>query len=181
MERYRITADAHVYYVTYSIIDWLPIFISEAACKIVTDSFAYCHREKSLRINAFVVMPTHVHAIVFDADFDNGRLEKTLAEFRKFTGRQLTDHCAKHAPPCFSAEFREQAGTDRDRRLWQPSRHPVEIVSEKFWRQKLDYLHDNPVRKGLVTDPAYWRFSSARWHDSDGMEQADAPLTFIEW
>ncbi len=38
MERYRITNDTAVYYVTFSVIDWLPVFVTESACKIVTES-----------------------------------------------------------------------------------------------------------------------------------------------
>ena len=70
-ERYRLTNDAYVYFVTYSIVQWLPVFITEAACKIVTESLSFCHQQKELRTNAFVIMPTHIHAIVFDSDFDN--------------------------------------------------------------------------------------------------------------
>src|SRR5438552_214080 len=36
MERYRIHAEAAVYYLTYSIVEWLPVFISESSCKIIT-------------------------------------------------------------------------------------------------------------------------------------------------
>src|SRR6476646_9487484 len=60
MERYRFHPDGALFYVTYSIVDWLPIFVSEAACKIVTESFNFCHRRKGLRINAYVIMPTHL-------------------------------------------------------------------------------------------------------------------------
>src|SRR5262245_39248293 len=86
MERYRIHPEAAVYFVTYSIVEWLPVFIREATCKIVTDSLTFCHGQKHLRINAFVIMPTHLHLIVFDSDFDSERLVPTLADFRKFTG-----------------------------------------------------------------------------------------------
>lgn len=48
MERYHITDDAHVYFVTYSIIDWLPVFVSDSTYRIVTDSLSYCHRQKKL-------------------------------------------------------------------------------------------------------------------------------------
>jgi REP element-mobilizing transposase RayT len=64
MERYKIRPDAAVYYVTYSVVDWLPVFISSAACDIVTESLNFCHERKGLRINGFVIMPTHIHAIV---------------------------------------------------------------------------------------------------------------------
>jgi len=181
MERYRIRPDAAVYYVTYSVVDWLPVFITEATYCIVTQSLTFCHAQKHLRINAYVIMPTHMHAIFFDADFDNERLIRSLADFRKFTGRQLSDYCARHLPPCFAETLRDEATADRQRRLWQPSRHPEAIQTEPFWRQKTDYLHDNPRRKGLVRSPADWRWSSAAWYFSDGKAETDVPLTPILW
>lgn len=150
MERYRITSDASVYYVTFSVVDWLPVFVSEAAFRIVTDSLNYCHDHKGLRINAFVIMPTHMHAIVFDKEWSAERLRATLTDFRKFTGRSLSDFCSQHLPACFAETLRGAATADRERRFWQPSRHPEAIETESFWRVKLDYLHENPCRKGLV-------------------------------
>ena len=181
MERYRIHPDASVYYLTYSVVDWLPVFISEKTCGIVTESLSFCHREKHLRINAFIIMPTHLHLIVFDAGFDSQRLTQTLADFRKFTGRRLSDCCGTHLPASFAAILRAHATADRERRLWQPSRHPEALQHEWFWKQKLDYLHDNPRRKGLVHSAEHWQFSSAAWYLSDGQIKADVPLTPIEW
>jgi REP element-mobilizing transposase RayT len=181
METYRIRPDASVYYLTYSVVAWLPVFVSEESCKIVTESLTFCHREKQLRINAYVIMPTHLHLIVFDGGFDTERLVRSLADFRKYTGRQLSDYCIRHGPKCFLETLRDQAIADRERRFWQPSRHPEAIQGEHFWQQKLDYLHDNPRRKGLVRNPEHWRFSSAAWYMSDGVESVDVPLTAIEW
>src|SRR5262249_19301810 len=42
----------------------------------------------------------------------------------------------------------ERAGGDRERRLWQPTRHAVQIETEGFWQAKIDYLHHNTLRKG---------------------------------
>ncbi len=181
MQRYRIHSEAAVYFLTCSVVEWLPVFVGETSCKIITDSLTFCHREKHLRINAFVIMPTHMHLIVFDAAFDSTRLAQTLTDFRKFTGKRLSDHCAQHCPKCFSETLHNQGLADRERRFWQPSRHPEAIQEEPFWRQKLDYLHDNPCRKGLVSRAQYWRFSSAAWYISDGKELADVPLTPIVW
>ena len=181
MERYRIHPDASVYFLTYSIVDWLPVFVAGPACQIVTDSLAFCHRTKNLRVNAYVIMPTHLHLIAFDADHDSERLARTLADFRKFTGRHLSDHCLRHGPKSFLETLRHQATADRQRRFWQPSRHPEAIQGERFWKQKLDYLHDNPCRKGLVRSPEHWRYSSAAWYASEGTQEGDVPLTAIEW
>lgn len=181
MERYRIQPDAAVYFVTYSVIEWLPVFVSQDACRIVVDSLTFCQRNKGLRVNGYVIMPTHLHAIVFDKDFDSGRLLSSLADFRKFTGRSLSDFCCQHMPRCFSETLRAEATIDRQRRFWQPSRHPEAIQSETFWQQKLDYLHENPCRKGLVVRADHWRFSSATFYLSDGQESCDVAISPIVW
>jgi putative transposase len=181
MERYRIQPEAAVYFITYSVVEWLPVFITEATCRIVTESLTFCHQQKHLRINAFVIMPTHLHMIVFDADFEHERLIRTLADFRKFTGRQLSDFCCNHFPRCFAETLRDEATADRERRFWQPSRHPEAIQTDSLWQQKLDYLHDNPRRKGLVRSPHDWRWSSAGWYLSEGREIAEVPLSPIMW
>jgi putative transposase len=165
MERYRFHADGTLFYVTFTVVDWLPLFVSEAACKIITDSFNFCHHNKGLRVNAYVIMPTHLHAVVFHESLQAKALETTLTDFRKFTGRRLSDFAHDHLPRCFTTTFQEKAGDDRERRVWQPTRHPVQIETERFWQAKFDYLHANPVRKGIVTQAQHWRFSSAHyWH-----------------
>jgi REP element-mobilizing transposase RayT len=179
MERYRIVKGIAVYYVTFTVVDWLPVFIDDTSCKIITESLNFCIRNKSLGVNAYVIMPTHLHAMLFDTQFDPDRLKHTLDDMRKFTGRQLVDHAARHLPKVYAAVFQEQAGKDRQHRFWQPTRHPVGIFSESFWKQKVDYLHYNPCRKGLVTLPEDWRFSSAR-HWSTG-KTGDVQLSDIGW
>ena len=180
MEKYRISEDAGVYFVTFTVVEWLPVFIDEASCKIITDSLNFCHENKHLRTNAYVIMPSHLHAIVFDVEFDSSRLKHTLDDFRKYTGRHLADFCARHRPACFMEEFRKHAGEDRQRRLWQPTQHPEEIRTDKFWLQKMNYLHENPCRAGLVSNARDWRLSSAPfWLGEENAN--DAVLSNIGW
>jgi REP element-mobilizing transposase RayT len=162
------------------VVDWLPIFISEAACNIVTESLNFCHQKKGLRINAYVIMPTHLHAIVFHADFQAKSLEKVVTDFRKFTGRRLADLCGQYMPACFQNVLAERAGDDRERRLWQPTRHPIQIETEDFWQVKIDYLHNNPLRKGLVREAEHWRFSSASYWASGGKMENDVLLSAVQ-
>ncbi len=181
MERYPIHEDAGIYYVTMLVIKWLPVFVSEQACRIVTDSLNHCHQHKKLRINAYLIMPTHLHAIVFLERFDPEALRDTLIEFRKFTGRQLSDFCCEHMPHCFAEALRDASGDDRARRFWQPTFHPEGIESDRFYQQKLDYLHDNPRRKGLVLRAEHRRFSSASYWMSEGKVANDVVLSKLEW
>ncbi len=73
-------------------------------------------KEKGLRINAFVIMPTHLHAIVFSVDFHSEPLAAALTDFRKFTGRRLSDYCREFMPPCFHQTLQAYSGEDRERR-----------------------------------------------------------------
>jgi len=181
MEVYRIHEDAAVYYLTFSVIQWLPVFISEEPCLIITESLNYCHREKGLRINAFVIMPTHLHLIVFDADFNVARLRQTIMDMRKYTGRRLADLVTHYLPREFGQVLRETKRTDRGRQFWQQSRHAEAIKSLSFWQTKWNYVHDNPCRKGLVVDATHWRFSSAAYWLLDPPGKCDVVLTGIEW
>ena len=181
METCQIQDGAAVYYLTFTIVEWLPVFIAEDPCLIITKSLNFCHQHKGLRINAYVIMPTHVHLILFDQDFDNERLRRTLRELRRFTGRQLADFCQQRMPDVFKQVINNPQRTDRARQFWQQSRHPVAIWTESFWRSKVNYLHDNPRRKGLVVEAAAWRFSSAAYWLLDPPGETDVKLTGIEW
>jgi hypothetical protein len=134
MERYRFHSGGILNYVTFTVVDWLPVFVSATACQIITDSLTYCHQHKGLRINAYVIVPTHSHGIFFHASFSAKALEQTLTDFRKFSGRQMADYCSEHAPRAFGEVLAQRAGSDR------PSRHPVQLENEAFWRARLDYL-----------------------------------------
>jgi REP element-mobilizing transposase RayT len=180
-ERYRIYSDGAVYYLTMTVVEWLPVFIAEAPCKIWTQSLNYSHERKGLRINAYVIMPTHVHAIVFGRDFQPEALRAALTDLRKFTGRQLADYCGSHMPRCFQNVLFESAGDDRSRRFWQPTMHAEQIETERFWEEKRDYIHDNPCRKGLVNRAEHWRFSSAAYWLSEGQIANDVVLSPLDW
>ena len=181
METYQIQEGAAVYYLTFTIIEWLPVFIAEEPCLILTDSLNFCHRQKGLRIHAFVIMPTHVHLILFDKDFDNNRLRRTLRDMRQYTGRQLSNYCDKHTPDAFKQVIHNSRRTDRTRQFWQQSRHPAAIWSESFLQSKLDYLHDTPRRKGLVREAAAWRFSSSAYWLGGVSGKSDVGLTAVNW
>ena len=181
MERYRLSPESSVYYVTFSVIQWLPIFVREEPCKIVTESLNYCINSKGLIVSAYCLMPTHLHAVIAERSGDSRHLAQVVDDFRKFTGRHLADWCDNSGPAAFRAALREEAKDDRTRRLWQASRHPETIYSSKFLMTKVTYLHNNPVRAGLVRAPEDWRFSSAVHYASGGAEQCHVKITDLEW
>ena len=108
-------------------------------------------------------------------------MKAALIDLRKFTGRQLADYCGSHMPLCFRDVLLASAGDDRTRRFWQPTMHPEQIETERFWEVKRDYIHDNPCRKGLVCRPEHWRFSSSAYWRSEGQVENDVLLSALDW
>ena len=120
MDRYQFMDGVFVYYVTFTITDWLPIFITPEPIQVIVDSLVYSIKEKGLRINAYVIMPNHMHMIVFDAHFDNSRLQQSLSDFRKYTGKQLANYIDNRFSPAIAAVIRSKDLEDRERQVWQP-------------------------------------------------------------
>lgn len=170
------------HFITWSVVDWLPLFISDPYCRIVTDSVAFCRREKGLLAHGYVVMPTHAHG-VFSAQegFD---LSSIVRDARKFMVKQIVQQLNNDGNRLFDWVFRDAARKDGrpegSYKVWQSGSHPETIVSPKFAMQKLEYIHNNPVRKGLVEAQEHWRFSSAA---SYVLQRKDEPLEIdvLEW
>jgi hypothetical protein len=84
MARYRFHPDGALFFVTFSVAEWLPVFVSEPACRIVSmrrgreTRAERCHRGKGLRTNAYVIMPAHFHGIFFHSTFEAKTLEYNL-------------------------------------------------------------------------------------------------------
>ncbi|NOY99672.1 MAG: transposase [Chloroflexi bacterium] len=163
---YRIFSDENYpYFVTCTIVHWLPVFKETTCCQIVLDSLAYLREHKHTRLNAFVVMPTHIHAILWPEE--NTKLSDVLRDFKRFTSRAISRQAAKTENQTLLAGFRKarlhnRASDVSQYQVWQEGSHPEAIFSLKFAQQKLDYIHENPARAGLVSDPVDWPYSSVR-------------------
>jgi REP-associated tyrosine transposase len=157
--RYRINNENAAHFITSTIVEWLPVFTTAACCDILVQSFEYTRAQKGLKIHAWVIMDNHFHAIVSGPDLSraitdlkkftaHALLERLKAEGRQWLLNQLAYFCAAH----------KQASAHQ---VWQEGVHPQSILSDEIMLQKLEYLHNNPVKRGLVAAPEHWRYSSA--------------------
>jgi REP element-mobilizing transposase RayT len=88
-----------------------------------------------------------------------------MRDFKRFTSRTIHDRLKEDGRSTildWLERGTEKARRDRDELgLWQSGFHPQAITTHHFFAQKLNYLHDNPVRKGLVLRADDWWYSSA--------------------
>ncbi len=157
------------HFITSTIVDWLPVFVEPAYCHIILDSLSYMRHNRGLAVHSYVIMPTHIHAIVSPSQ---GDLPGIMRDFKKFTSRSIFQLAEEQRRLDLIRAFQEAAvGSLRVRfRVWQDGYCPEIIRSRKFCDQKRRYLHANPVRKGLAEDPAEWHFSSFRAYGIGDME-----------
>lgn len=160
MSSWKIHDDTQFYFLTSSIVHWMPIFIEHRLFSLVTENLAYCTENKDLTIHGYVIMPNHIHLLV-----NSSNLSNIMRDFKSFTSKQITDQLKKENRSFQLKIFRSAAEQDdksEDYRIWQQGFYPIGIESESFHKQKLNYIHNNPVKKGFVTKPEYWFYSSAR-------------------
>ena len=104
-----------------------------------------------------------------------------IARLKSFTARQLISYLSEHHVDIILEQlafYKKAHKGDRSYQFWQEGVHPELISSEKMMLQKIEYIHNNPVKRGYVDKPEHWRYSSAR--DYSG-EQLILPAVSPAW
>ena len=120
-------------------------------------------RFRQVEIMDFVIMPNHLHMIA--AGTVSHRLSDTIRDFKHYTASQIIK-TLQEANQTGTLTILQQAAAMDERgnihKVWNEGNHPILVEDEYMFREKLNYLHDNPVRKGFVDQPEHWLYSSAR-------------------
>ena len=169
---YRVLADGHYpYFITCTIVEWLPIFKEECYQKIVLDALAFIRERKHTQLNAFVLMPSHLHAVLWPED--NINLSDVLRDFKRFTSRSISSLAQTRGDQDYLGQFATARKSGRERgtsdyQVWEDGSHPEAIYGDDFARQKIEYIHNNPVKAGLVSKAEDWLYSSAKAYLAGG-------------
>ncbi|MDP1773872.1 MAG: transposase [Methylobacter sp.] len=157
--RYLITEPGRPHFMTCTVLEWLPVFTRTETVQIVLDSWRYQREHEDLRLYGYVILENHLHFIAQAKD-----LNKCAHSFKSYTARQIIDCLqAQHVERLLTRlRFYKRAHkTDREYQFWQEGVHAELIFSEAMMREKLQYIHANPVKRGYVNLPEHWRYSSA--------------------
>jgi len=164
MRRYRVDHTiTSIYFATCTIVEWQCVFKEEKYCKLIIDSLQYCRKNKGLHLLGYVIMLNHLHLCT--SNDDNITLSNIMRDFKRHTSKLIAQELEKDNQKLFLYLFRKAAKNARKGskyKVWKDEFHPEAIYSGKWFNQKLEYIHYNPVRKGFVERPEYWKYSSAR-------------------
>lgn len=158
--RYKIVEQTAVHFLTCTVVNWLPTLAPPKTKEIVINSLRFLQDENSLTIFAYVIMENHLHLI---CQADNLPME--IGRFKSYTARQIIDLFKEEGNAFFLRQLRASKFNhhkDSAHQFWQEGSHPQQIQGRKMMEQKIEYIHNNPVRRGYVDLPVHWRYSSAR-------------------
>ncbi|CAN5355866.1 transposase [soil metagenome] len=144
------------HYITAVAFNRTRIFQSPIACKILIEVILELKTVHPFKLVGYVLMPDHVHLLINPEHSD---LSAILRKLKGKSARHIIDWL-KAENHHSSLEKLRQNATGQEFAVWQKGSFVVDLVSPKFMRQKLDYIHLNPVRAGLCRAPQDWRFSS---------------------
>jgi REP element-mobilizing transposase RayT len=169
----RIEGD--VFFTTDTVVDWVDIFTRPVYKHIVLESLSYCQKNKGLIIYAWALMSNHLHMITGSNGED--KVSDIMRDFKKFTSKEILK-----AVLADSTESRrewmlnrfEYAGKNDEKiknyRFWQQGNDTQGIYLNEYFNQKLNYIHENPVKAELVNRAEDYRYSSAiDWAGAKGL------------
>ncbi|MFO7889359.1 MAG: transposase [bacterium] len=162
---YKIYDKQGVYFITSTIIQWIPLFTSKKYFDILISSIKYCQKHKNLEIYVYVILDNHVHMICHGLE-----LSKTIQSIKRHTAKFIIKQLEQDNKTWILnllRFFKKMHKHDSKHQIWQEGNQPKQIISEKMFKQKTEYIHYNPVKRGIVTEPEHWYFSSARDYNTD--------------
>jgi len=158
--RYQFKELDKPYFMTLTVCGWQPIFTQPEMVQIILDSWKYLQQNSNFKLYGYVILENHIHLI---AQSDN--IQTDLQPFNSYTARQIIDYLKTHNINLILQQlafYKKAHKSDPEYQLWQEGSHPQVIESEDILRQKLEYMHYNPVKRGYIDKPEHWRYSSAR-------------------
>ncbi len=153
----------NLYYTTFTILNWQPIFKDKNNIETVLDSFDFLTKNNRIIIYAFVIMIDHIHVIYQILEPYNDA--KIKHSFTSFTSKIILTNLNEIVKPKFLVEK-----SNRKYQTWKSPSLSVELATQKFFNQKFNYLHDNPRRAGMVTDNSDYFYSSYNSYLNDNSD-----------
>jgi putative transposase len=144
LKRYYGHGDLH--FITFSCYRRLPLLSTTGARNVFVEALGEIRERYEFSLIGYVVMPNHVHLLIGES------VEGTPSVLKVLKQR-------------VSRDLRRSSGANLPR-FWQPRFYDFNVWSEKKVREKLDYMHANPITKKLVEHPKDWPWSSWSFYEA---------------
>ena len=165
MKHYHEPGDLHE--LTLSCYEGRTLLAEEMGRKLLCESIHRAMERHHFGLVAFVLMPEHVHVLVCPQAVEPAIDELLYAIKRSFSYRMKQYYEAIRDPKRAELTVRERPGRTSFRFWQEGGGYDRNISTPNAVLASIDYIHTNPVRRGLVNRAREWKWSSCRWYESD--------------
>ena len=157
-------------FITSSITSQINVFsinlLADNAIRILED----VRKEYDMKIFAFCLMPSHIHLII--QSVRKGDVSNFMREWKSITARNILNF-AKEKSPQLLKQFEEASvkyhlSSKQKYHVWEARFDDLQLKTKETTRIKMNYIHENPVKKEIVEIPEQYMYSSAGWYDGTG-------------
>lgn len=149
--KYKAAKAEDVYFITITTVGWIDVFTRLNQKQNIIKALEYCQKNKGLEIYAYCIMPSHIHLLC--KAVDGNVMPDIMRDFKKFTSKQIIkiildepesrrewmlEHFSKAC---------EHLQRNQQYKVWQDGYHAEIAETNWFIKQKLDYIHNNPVKQ----------------------------------
>ena len=163
--KYKVGDHSTPHFVTFTVVGWVDVFSRETYKEIFINSLKFCIQNKGLLLHAWVIMTNHVHLIISSV---SNKIDALVRDIKKFTSKQILvaimDSSIESRKEWMANMFAyagRNNSSNKEFQFWKQYYHPVELSTDFRLHQRLNYLHNNPVKSGLVWEPWHYKYSSA--------------------
>ncbi len=175
MSSYVIKDQSAVHFVTFTVHQWVDVFTRPQYVDILIESLQHCQTEKGLQIYAWVIMSNHCHLIVRSITHP---LSDVIRDQKKFTAKAIVKAIEDNKRESRRNWLLKVLTYQEKIWFWNEGYHGEEVYSDSFYYSKVNYIHQNPVKAGIVQFEEDYLLSSAA--DFAGTRKGRLELTIFE-
>jgi putative transposase len=160
---YQIKSSYVPHFLTFQVINWVDVFTRKRYKDMIVESLNYCIKHKALKVHAWVIMSNHIHTILSHET----NLSNVIRDFKTYTSKAIVKSIVEFPESrrewmLFQFNIRGKMNSrNTNFQFWTHSNHPIELGTNEMIDQRLNYIHENPVKAGIVLESIYYNYSSA--------------------
>ncbi len=156
-------SDELFFFVTTTVVKFARIFTEEQYCDILINNIKHYQQRYQFVVLGYVIRPSHFHWIV-KVQPKLGAISDIMRDIKKYSAWDLMEALSKDERDELGKLFAAEANDypDQKRKLWMPRFDDEVIRNQQMFLTKLNYIHNNPVKAGLVEQAEQYKYSSAR-------------------
>jgi len=163
---YKFYNPEGLYFVSFAVVYWLDVFTRNEYKDILLDSLSFCQKKKGMKIVAWCIMTNHVHLIF--RSITGEKPELLLGNFKRYTSKSIVkaikENSRESRKEFLLSQFKKAATNSsnvNNYQFWRHDNKPIELWSNAVIKEKINYIHNNPVEAGLVYRSEDYVYSSA--------------------